>query len=162
MCSVQRRPFPWRCSHCGKREVKAATISHTCDVNYDNRLYTVNVPDLQVAKCAECGTTVFDDCADEQISRALRAQLGLLTPEEIRKAIDVLGITQKDLAAQLGLAEATVSRWCTGAVIQSRASDRMLRLFFVCPESRRILASIANDPTIGTVAVRPPDTAASV
>ena len=41
-----------------------------------------------------------------------------------------LGLTQKQLADKLGLAEATLSRWETGAQIRQRSLDKLLRLFF--------------------------------
>ncbi len=75
-----------------------------------------------------CGELVFDDHADEQISEALRKHLGLLTPEQIRLALRALGMPQKTLAASLGIAEATLSRWMSGGLIQSRAMDNLMRV----------------------------------
>lgn len=37
--------------------------------------------------------------------------MGLLTPEQIRQAIERLGVSQKEVAQSLGIAEATLWRW---------------------------------------------------
>jgi len=81
----------------------------------------------------------FQDLADEQISAALRSHLGLLTPAEIRRALRTLGMQQKTLAACLGIAEATLSRWLSGGLIQSRAMDNLLRVYFGIPAVREVL-----------------------
>jgi DNA-binding transcriptional regulator YiaG len=49
--------------------------------------------------------------------------------------------TQKELAVQLAVAEATLSRWETGGQIQQRAMDKLLRLFFGLPAVRVALAN---------------------
>ncbi len=146
---VARRPFPWHCSGCGKKEVYGAVTSHTCEVNHDGRLHTVEVPELQVGKCRACGEVCFDDFTDDQISAALRAKLRLLSPEQIRDAMKALGLRQKELAARLGVAEATMSRWCTGSLIQSRAMDNLMRVYFGIPEARAVLTGPEQDPSFG-------------
>jgi len=43
------------------------------------------------------------------------------------------------MAELLGVAKETISRWETGALIQSRAMDNLLRLFFESEDVRRRL-----------------------
>ena len=45
----------------------------------------------------------------------------------------------EELADLLGIAPETISRWENGAVIQSRAMDNLVRLFFSVPEVERAL-----------------------
>ncbi len=142
MMQQERRPFPWRCAKCGKRDVFLATIHHTAQVKHDNRLHTIELPQFEVPVCRECGEIVFDDMADEQISQGLREEVGLLTPEQIRTGLQQLGLNQRQLAEKLGTAEATVSRWCSGAVIQSRSMDKFLRAFFASSETREVLTQL--------------------
>lgn len=133
------KPFPWRCPKCLKREVYAATLrDYSTRVKHDGRVHDVMVGELTVAKCRACGEAVFSNETDEQISRALRDQLGLLQPEQIRE-LRGSRFTQQGLADLLGTAPETISRWETGTVIQSRAMDKFLRLFLTVPEVEEAL-----------------------
>src|SRR3972149_11850748 len=78
------KPFPWRCPGCGRREVKLAAVRYECRIKHDGRLHDVTVPELRVPRCGACQEILFDNDADELLSRALRTQLGLLMPEQIR------------------------------------------------------------------------------
>jgi transcriptional regulator with XRE-family HTH domain len=75
-----------------------------------------------------------------------------LQPHEVRAGREGLGLTQKELASYLQIADATLSRWETGAQIQQRSMDRLLRGFFFVPEFRRFLG--APDPG-STASVEP-------
>ncbi len=143
------RPFPWHCPKCRKKEVRPAVISYRCDMAHDGRLHTVLVPDLTVPRCGHCGEFVFNDAAEARIRRALRMQLRLLTPDEIRAARTALGLSEKDLADRLGVAEAAIARWETESQIQSRAMDNLLRVFFALPEVRSVLLGGNQDPHLG-------------
>jgi len=112
---------------------------YEAEIDHDGRTYTVALPDLSVLRCEQCGAVVLDDAADMRISQALRRQAGLLTPEEIREQREALGLTQKQLAGQLGIADATLSRWETSAQIQQRSLDRFLRVLFSFPSVRAVL-----------------------
>src|SRR5262249_22746459 len=86
---------------------------------------------------------------DDQINAALRSHLHLLTPEDMRKALERIGMTQKEAADRLGIAEATLSRWLNETQIQSRAMDNLLRVFFAFPQVRTALNGDAQDPQLG-------------
>lgn len=133
------KPFPWKCGECGKRAVVEAKGPYTEEIVHDGRAYTVKIPDLVAPQCESCGAMIMDDAANQQISEAFRAEVGLLTPEQIRRNRESLGKTQKQLAAMLGVAEATLCRWETGGQIQQRAMDRLLRLCFGIPAVRAAL-----------------------
>jgi putative zinc finger/helix-turn-helix YgiT family protein len=149
------RPFPWRCPKCLASEVRPAVVSYSTEVNHDGRLYHVEVPELEVAVCGACGQRLFGNRADEQVSDALRAKLGLLTPVQIRGGIRALGLRQKEVARQLGVAEATLSRWVTGSLIQSRAMDNLMRVYFAFDQVREALGAAQHDPALGTFASAP-------
>src|SRR5207249_11354102 len=108
------KPFPWKCGYCRARAVQPAVVPYTTEAEYDGRTYTVTVPELKVPRCQNCGELVLDSAANRQITDALRQQIGLLAPEQIRQNREALDLTQRQLASHLGIAEATVSRWETG------------------------------------------------
>jgi len=136
------RPFPWKCGNCRERAINAATLpTYVAELEHDGRKYRVTVADLQVARCDNCGTIMLDDSANRRLSDALRTEVGLLHPAEIRAQRESLGLTQKALSGLLHVAEATLSRWETGAQIQQRAMDAFLRVFFQSSDARRILGA---------------------
>jgi putative zinc finger/helix-turn-helix YgiT family protein len=132
------RPYPWRCVDCRKKEVYPLATDYTTTIKHDGRPYTIRIPDLVIPTCRNCGAQLFTYSADEAIRDALRAHVGMLTSQEIKARRTELGMSQGELAEQLGVAKETICRWETGA-IQSRAMDNLLRLFFQSEEVRRIL-----------------------
>ncbi len=149
MPDSQGKPFPWRCPECGKKAVQPATVRHTSRIKHDGRLYTVEIPGLRVPQCGACGELVFDNDADQQIARALREQLGLLSGDQIRNNREDLGLSQRVLAEHLGVAVETISRWENGALTQTRAMDRYLRVYFGVPAARAALVGQESDPSLG-------------
>lgn len=77
--------------------------------------------------CEECGAEYFDHVAEEVKHDAVCQYLGLLCPREIRSIRESYG-TQADFASLTGISPASLSRWETGASIQSRPYDNFLRL----------------------------------
>jgi putative zinc finger/helix-turn-helix YgiT family protein len=135
------RNYPKRCGKCGQKRMELATVPYTKTIEHDGRAYRVEISSLTVPRCANCQTISIDDEADRQISVAFRREARLLAPEEIRQGREKLGLTQKQFANLLGVGEATVSRWETGAQIQQRAMDRFLRVCFASPAAVELLSS---------------------
>src|SRR5260370_37911858 len=133
------RRYPKRCGKCGQKTMHLSTRFHASRIEHDGRAYLVEIPALTVPQCGNCQAISIDDEADRQISAAFRRQAGLLAPEEIRQGRDKLGLTQKQFANLLGVGEATVSRWETGAQIQQRAMDRFLRVCLASPAAVELL-----------------------
>lgn len=147
--SARTRQYPMRCAECGEKGVRPATIEYTVQKAHDGRIYPLHIPALRVLRCGNCGEVLFDRDADEQISTALRFELRLLTPAQIRDNINALSLTQKEFAARLGVAAETVSRWLTGTLIQSRAMDNLMRVYFAVPEVRAALAGSGQSSRLG-------------
>jgi DNA-binding transcriptional regulator YiaG len=143
------RPFPWRCRHCGKDQVHLQAISYDAEVRHDGRLHQFTIARLEAPVCRNCRKMVVTEAVDDQINAALRAQLHLLTPAEIEAALMRVGMTQKEAAERLGIAEATLSRWLNESQIQTRAMDNLLRAFFAFPQVRTALNGSSQDPRLG-------------
>jgi transcriptional regulator with XRE-family HTH domain len=122
-----RKPFPWTCPACGKRAVGETTLPYTFTAQHDNKQFEITIDRLEAPRCSECGEVVFDRVVNARLSDAIRERTGLLRPEEIRQHIELLGITQKQLADELHVAQETLSRWVSGSIIQSYNNDQRLR-----------------------------------
>lgn len=143
------KPFPWWCPKCRKKEVGPVTIAYRSEVLHDGTLHTVDVPQLVIAQCGNCGERVFHNQSEEQIDRAVRSHLRLLSPDNIRSARLAFGLNEKSLADRLGVPEDTISCWEEGQEIQSRPMDNLLRVFFALPQVRSVLSGPTQDPNLG-------------
>jgi putative zinc finger/helix-turn-helix YgiT family protein len=135
------RAFPKRCGKCGEEAMRLAAVPYCTTIEHDGRAYQVEIPSLTVPRCGNCQAISIDDEADQQISAAFRREARLLAPDEIRQGREKLGFTQKQFANLLGVGEATISRWETGAQIQQRALDRFLRVCLASPPAVQLLQS---------------------
>jgi transcriptional regulator with XRE-family HTH domain len=73
-----------------------------------------------------------------------------------------LELSQELLARLTGIGVATISRWERGRLLQNRALDNFLRVFFVVPEARRVLQATQQDPTLGTTVKANPSESSSI
>ena len=137
--------FPLKCAVCRERRVELVKEHYEVKVDHDGRSYDLSIPDLELLKCGSCGNRILPYEAGERVNEALRQAAGLLAPKEIKEHRLALGLTQKELAETLRIAEATLSRWETGAQIQQRGYDVLLRLYFDIPAVRERLAA----PVVG-------------
>jgi putative zinc finger/helix-turn-helix YgiT family protein len=127
-------------------------MDFTTDVKHDGVVHRIHLPGLEVPRCQSCGETIITNAVDEQINNALRRHLRLLTPSQMRQGVKALGLSQQELAERLGVAKETISRWVNGALIQSRAMDNYLRVYFAVPEARAVLRGEEQDPCLGVTA----------
>jgi Uma2 family endonuclease len=68
------RAFPWPCARCRKTAVWPVVIPYRHVLWDEHRPQVVDLPGLNVPRCAECGELVFDSWAEEQVEQALRAR----------------------------------------------------------------------------------------
>lgn len=135
------KPYPRRCSVCGEVAVAKCWIPYEAEVRHDGKLHAFSIASLGIDQCERCEEQFFTTSTDEEINLALRSHLGLLAPNEIRAGLDLGGVNQKEFAEQLGIAAETVSRWLTGASIQTRSLDKLMRLYFTMPNVRAALSN---------------------
>jgi putative zinc finger/helix-turn-helix YgiT family protein len=157
----KERPFPWRCSDCFTQTVVPTVIDYVAKVKQDGVLHELHLPGIEVPRCQTCGGLTITSAVDERVNDALRLRLRLLTPAQMREGIKKLGLKQQELAEKLGVAPETISRWVNGALIQSRAMDNFLRVYFAVPEVRAVLQGTGQDPNLGTTDTGGPDRAGS-
>lgn len=126
-------PIMTVCLACGEETLRERKIPYTLDVVYEGKNHPITIPRLTAEVCASCGEVFLDNRADHEINRALRNHLQLLQPEEIVARRKKLKLSQQQLADMLQIAGETLCRWERDRVIQSRAHDLLLRLFFEQP-----------------------------
>ena len=139
---MEERAFSRKCGKCRQKAVVLATVPYTIPIAHDGRKYEVALPSLSVPKCGNCGAISIDNEADRQIDKAFRRVAGLLSQEEIREGRKKLGYEQQEFADLLGISASTLSRWETGAQVQQRFHDGILRAIFVLPALRLFLAEL--------------------
>jgi DNA-binding transcriptional regulator YiaG len=141
---MREKPFPWKCGNCREKAVTRATVPYSVDVRHDWDVHHVTIPDLVVPKCENCGELILDDLANERISHEFRETAGLLQPSDIHRHREALNLTQRELAARLGVSELMLAAWERGGIFQPKGYDLVLRLFFHLPEVRDALKDPAN------------------
>jgi DNA-binding transcriptional regulator YiaG len=147
----QGKAFPRYCDVCRKKTVWPATVPYRSQIRYEGVLHSVETPALVVPRCQVCNALYFDNEAEEQVSRAFRAQLHLLLPEQIRANRLALGLGVTQLAARLGVPTELLTNWEEGLQFQTRAHDNLLRAFFAVPDVRAALGANGTDPTFGSL-----------
>jgi HTH-type transcriptional regulator/antitoxin MqsA len=92
---------------------------------------TVTIDD-ELYRCARCGEGFYiDGMADSTLRRAtavIRAEDGLLAPDEIVALREKYGLSQAELERLIGAGEKTVVRWERGTVSQNKTADTLLRI----------------------------------
>lgn len=97
-------------------------------------------------RCGRCGEEYFNgEMVDESFRRAtavIRAEDGLLAPDEIIALRGKYGLTQAQLERLIGAGEKTVVRWERGTVAQNKTADTLLRVLAGHPE---VVAQLARE-----------------
>ena len=81
------QPFPWRCFECGAKQVYPKATAYKTTIKHDGHAYAISIPDLEIPTCRNCGAQTFAVGDDDRIIAALRAEVGLLAPEEIHEPV---------------------------------------------------------------------------
>lgn len=91
----------------------------------------IEVSGIEHYVCSGCGEVEFDLDKTTEYSKAVkdayRHKHGLLSPLEIKKIRKGLGLTQQQFQKMLGVGKTMVSRWETGALVQQKNDDNLLR-----------------------------------
>jgi len=139
---VRDERFDSPCPICGKGELRIVAISYDAQKKYEGRLHRFHISNLNVKKCESCGELFFDAASHEQIAQGLRGKLKLLSPSDIRQQMARFQWNQKQLAGRLRSTPETISRWLSGANIQSSAMDEAMRNVFALAEIRQPQANV--------------------
>ncbi len=114
-------------TECGICGGEAVFVSEEREVSVGKRSAVV---EDEFFRCSVCGEELYEpgqmDAVMVKASTAIRKELGLLMPEEIKAIRDSLDLTQSDFEQLLGVGEKTVVRWERGTVFQNSATDVLI------------------------------------
>lgn len=127
------KPFPWTCGNCAQKRVEPVVGDYETDIKHDGTLHHIVLPQIEIPTCQNCGTVHTSIDIGAKVTKALREKVGLLFPEEIKQQRTALNLNQEQLGECIGAAKESISRWETGALIQSVSTDKLLRMFFKHP-----------------------------
>lgn len=89
-------------------------------------------------RCGRCGEEYFNgemmDDSQRRASAVIRAEDGLLAPDEIVELRKQYGLTQAQLEKLIGAGAKTVVRWEGGTIAQNKTADTLLRVLRDFPE----------------------------
>ena len=89
-------------------------------------------------RCSRCGEEYLNgemmDDSQRRATAVIRAEDGLLAPDEIIGLRKKYGLTQAQLERLIGAGEKTVVRWERGTVAQNKTADTLLRVLLEHPE----------------------------
>lgn len=89
-------------------------------------------------RCTRCGETFYDRGmlgeSFRRMAAVIRAEDGLLAPDEIVELRRKYGLTQAQLERLIGAGAKTVVRWERGTVAQNKTADTLLRVLRDHPE----------------------------
>ena len=139
---MAERLFAKTCSNCRQKAVAVTPVPYTVTIEHDGHRYDVHVPALFVPRCGNCGEYTIDRIADQEIDHAFRTMANLLSVDEIRAGRKKLGMSEAEFAMLLGVGEATVVRWESGALVPQRSHDGLIRGVLDVPEFRAYLGAL--------------------
>ena len=127
------KPYPWTCGKCAQKRVEPVVGDYSVDFKHDGKLHNIVLSQIEIPTCQNCGNVQTGIEIGDKVTKALREKVGLLFPEQIKQQRTALGLNQEQLGECIGAAKESISRWETGALIQSVSTDKLLRMFFKHP-----------------------------
>jgi putative zinc finger/helix-turn-helix YgiT family protein len=135
------KPYPHKCPKCRQQAFAPAVVSRTVVYRYDGKDFRLEISNLPVLSCGQCGFEAHTNETEDCIIAKLRGTLQLLSPSQIESQRLALGLTQKRLARLISTSEESISRWESGLVIQSRSMNKLLQLYLFVPEMRSLVST---------------------
>ncbi len=126
------------CPICGEGTIKVKRKPEAFE--YKGQVLTL---ELTVYSCDVCGEAFFDNEEMKKQQKTIkdfqRKIDGLLTSEEIKRIREKYGLSQRELARILGVAEKSIAKYEAGFVAQSKAMDNLLRVIGEFPDALQYL-----------------------
>lgn len=136
-----------RCSKCGKGKLRHKSVDY--DVGHLVDMKRVFVENLPALVCPNCGAVSVEGKIVESITLLLAVEIlqrPEIAPLEARYLRKLVGDTQDEFAARLGVVRATVNRWenATADVIGPDAYAIRSHTFFRLRERSSVVEAVAS------------------
>jgi len=120
-----------KCGECGRRAVARAVLpTYATRMHLEGIAYDVEVNDLPVYQCGNCGAVLLDDEATDLIDEAFRTEADLLAPAEITRQRESLGVDRAEFGRRFGVSASVLAAWEAGTRVQRPDQDKHLRGLF--------------------------------
>ena len=120
------------CPACEQGHMQASVGPYEVDLGENLRLTIPNVPQ---EICDHCGEIAIGAEAARLIDAAIAEQTEQLTPHELERIREDLGVDQTEMSKILGLGGKTYHRWEKGNQVPSRSMGYYLRTLAEFPEA---------------------------
>lgn len=104
-------------------------ISYNAKIKHGGQLYQFLIEALPIDQCESCCEQWFTLDTDEALQAGLRKHLGLLSPDEIIKRLQELGLSHTAFARRIGVPSETLAHWLSGHAVQNRMMDILMRQY---------------------------------
>ena len=117
--------------------------------------WAVTVADSELHTCPRCGnkegTVVKASALEKKIAAEVLAKDSPLAPDEVKFLVESFDWTKRQVAARLGIAPETLSRYEQGAYRISPAVDRLLRLMVAVlyVRDQDLASAVVSNPVAG-------------
>ncbi|TQV88352.1 type II TA system antitoxin MqsA family protein [Aliikangiella coralliicola] len=115
------------CECCGSKNITLEFVDSKMEYNDSKKIILLPVK-LPVFSCPDCGFEYTAQEAEQIKHNAICNHLGILNPHEITQLRESHGLSKRRFATLTGLGYASISRWESGQLLQSKANDKFLRL----------------------------------
>lgn len=120
----------------------------TQDVELSYKGRSICLTHLELYQCSFCENNFYSKESERKMDKAFadlrRTQDGLLTSTELKELRAKINLSQEQLSLLLGMAPKTLARYESGTVIQSKATDILLRLLNDNPSNLGFLMNYYN------------------
>lgn len=120
--------IPDFCPACDATDKPFKLVQRPTEQDFRGETFRVTSPALQ---CRHCGFGMLGpgqlDALRAATHDAYRREHGFLTSGEILARRKAMGLSQKRFAEYLGVGSASIERWESGALVQDKASDLLIR-----------------------------------
>lgn len=120
------------CPSCEAGKLEEQRLNYTAITADDVKII---VPNLLVEVCDHCGEIVLSADAADVVDKSIAEQTEQLTPRELERIREDLGVDQTAISEILGLGSKTYHRWEKGNQVPSRSMGYYLRVLATFPEA---------------------------